>query len=161
MLTENEKKQIDVWVSKFPEGKQRSAVLMALRVVQDQRNHLTEELMHAIALYLNIAVIDVLEVASFYSLYRHKATGRYVIKVCDSLSCCLRGAESVLDFVQQELKVGLNETTPDGLFTIAKTECLAACTDAPVVIVNDKDYYKKVTKKSLRELIGTLRSEND
>ena len=152
-LTDIEKQEIDKWVAKFPNTQRQSAVIMALRVIQAQRNHLTKDNMNLVADYLNMPPVQVYEVASFYSLYAHKKQGKYVLKVCDSLSCCMRGALDVISFLKSELGVDLNETSKDGLFTLATAECLAACTDAPVVIVNDCDYHKNVTKESLRSLI--------
>ena len=116
--------------------------------------------MQLVADYLNMPPVRVYEVASFYSLYSHKPRGKFVFKVCDSLSCCLRGAFDVITFLEQELGIGLNQTTADGLFTLATVECLAACTDAPVVIINDSEYHKNVTRDSLRALIAHCRSTN-
>lgn len=152
-LTAYERQEIDKWVAKFPHSERQSAVMMALRVVQSERNHLNKENMNLVAEYLNMPPVQVYEVASFYTLYAHKKQGKYVLKVCDSFSCCLRGAVDVMSFLKDELNIGINETTEDGLFTLATAECLAACTDAPVVIVNDCDYYKNVTKDSLKSLI--------
>ena len=159
MLHDHEKQHIDVWCSKFPAGKQRSAVIMALRIVQDSRGHLTDDLMKGVADYLSMPLIEVAEVASFYSLYRFKPHGAHTIKVCDSLSCCMRGAEHVTEFLKNELGIDVGQTTADGQITLEHTECLAACTDAPCVIVNDKDYHRRVSKKSLRALIDDLRGD--
>lgn len=158
-LSQHEKNQIDIWIKKFPSNQRQSAVMMALKVIQAERGYLDEDNMTIVAEYLNMPPVRVYEVASFYSLYVMKPTGRYVIKVCDSLSCCLKGAWDVISFLEKELNIKKNQTTDDKQFTLATAECLAACTDAPVIIINDSKYYRNVTKQSLRALIAEYRDK--
>lgn len=152
-------KSIDQWVTKFPEGQQKSAVLMALRIVQKEHGWLEQKHMDAVSEYLKIAKIDVYEVASFYSLYQHQAVGKHLVKVCTSLSCCLNGAYQVVEHFEQALGVKCGQTTEDGSITLQETECLAACADAPMLCVDDKDYHLNLTPQSISELIKTLREE--
>ena len=134
------KKSIEKWKAKFPKGKQASAVIMSLRLVQDEYGHLEDWHIDAVAKYLKMPVIQVQEVSSFYSMYRHKAEGRFRLKVCNSISCYLKGSEKLLRHFSEKLGVDLNSTTEDGLFSLQETECLGACCQAPCMLVGDDDY---------------------
>lgn len=153
------RQKIDAEVAKYPEGKQRSAVLMALRHVQDEVGYLHKAVMDAVADYLSLAPVAVYEVASFYSMYKLQPTGKHHIKICNSISCKLCGSDKIVQFLQKKLGVQIGETTSDGLFTLDYAECLAACCNAPVIIVNDKTYHNDVTEASLSALIDQLAEE--
>lgn len=153
------RQKIDAEVAKYPAGKQRSAVLMALRIVQDEIGYLHKTAMDAVACYLSLAPVAVYEVASFYSMYKLKPTGTHHIKVCNSISCKLCGSDKVTAHLQKKLGIGIGETSADGKFTLDYAECLAACCDAPVIIINDKTYHNNVTESSLDLLIDTLSQE--
>ena len=157
-LTDIQKKEIDHWVAKFPTYQKRSAVLMALRIIQDHEGYLSDDKLNAVAEYLTLPRVAVYEVASFYSMYRRKPHGKHTIKVCTSLSCCLKGAYSVVKYLEEKLGVSLGETTEDGLITLKETECLAACTEAPMLIVDDHDYQMDLTPGSIDELIEKLQN---
>ena len=159
ILTGEEKKKIDHWIAKFPVGKQQSAVLMALRIMQDQHGWLHDEHLDAVAAYLNIPNVTVYEVASFYSMYKRVQKGKYVLKVCASISCHLCQAHDVIHHIEKKLKIKLGETTKDGLFTLEEAECLAACTQAPVLIINDVDTHVSVTKEKVDQLIQELQQQ--
>jgi len=153
------RQKIDAEVAKYPEGKQRSAVLMALRIVQDEVGYLHKAAMDEVASYLSLAPVAVYEVASFYSMYKLKPTGTHHIKVCNSISCKLCGSDKITAHLQKKLGVNIGETTTDGKFTLDYAECLAACCNAPVVIVNDKTYHNDVTESALDQLIDELSEE--
>ena len=153
------RQKIDTEVAKYPEGKQRSAVLMALRIVQDEVGYLHKTVMDEVASYLSLAPVAVYEVASFYSMYKLKPTGTHHIKVCNSISCKLCGSDKITAHLQKKLGVNIGETTTDGKFTLDYAECLAACCNAPVVIVNDKTYHNDVTESALDQLIDELSEE--
>lgn len=159
ILSISTRQKIDAEVAKYPEGKQRSAVLMALRIVQDEVGYLHKEVMDAVARYLSIAPVAVYEVASFYSMYKLKPTGDYHIKVCNSISCKLCGSDKMAAHLQKKLGIGMGETTADGKFTLDYAECLAACCNAPVVIVNDKTYHNDMTEATVDQLIDQLSEE--
>ena len=159
ILSISTRQKIDAEVAKYPEGKQRSAVLMALRIVQDEVGYLHKEVMDAVARYLSIAPVAVYEVASFYSMYKLKPTGDYHIKVCNSISCKLCGSDKMAAHLQKKLGIGMGETTADGKFTLDYAECLAACCNAPVVIVNDKTYHNDMTEATVDRLIDQLSEE--
>ncbi len=155
------KQKIQVWIDKFPQGKQQSAVLMALRIMQDKYGYLKPEHLDAVAEYLQMPRMRVNEVATFYNMYRIEPVGRFVLKVCTSISCHLCQAENIIQYLEQYLNIRLGETTADGLFTLQEAECLAACVDAPVMIVNDVDYYKSLTKESVVAIIEDYRKQID
>ena len=158
VLDQATRQAIDGWIAKFPEGKQQSAVLMALRILQDTYGFLEDKHIQAVADYLSMPKLQVLEVAMFYNMYRHKPVGKYVLKVCVSIACHLCKAGALLTFLQEHLGIALGETTADGLFTLQEAECLAACVDAPVLLVNDKDYYRGLTQEKAVTLIAQLRN---
>lgn len=152
-------KSIDGWVAKFPAEHKRSALLMALRVTQDALGYLSDEAINAVADYLELPRIWAYEVVSFYSLYHRQAVGRYVIRLCGSIACHLRGAHSLMHHLEKTLGIQAGQTTSDGLFTLLETECLAACTAAPALTINDKTYRENLTLASVDALIETLRQE--
>lgn len=147
---------IDEWIQRYPPEQKRSGVLEALRYAQeDNQGYLTLELMDAVADYLEMSHIAVYEVASFYNMYHLSPVGRHVIHVCTNISCLLRGAEETLEHLKKRLKIGLNETTPDGKFTLKEVECLAACVSAPAAYVGKK-YYENLTIEKADAMIDEL-----
>lgn len=147
MLIAEDKQAIDVWVRKFPDKK--GAVLMALRIVQDRIGWLPKEALQGVSEYLEIPVVDVYEVASFYTMYRNKPTGKHQLKVCLGLSCCLAGAEEVMSFLHKRVKS----------VTLSETECLGACHKAPCAILDDHDYQERLTPESLEKLLAQLETD--
>lgn len=148
---------IDQWLLHYPPEQKRSAVMEALRLAQDDnQGYLTEEIMDAVADYLEMPAIAVYEVASFYTMYDLKPVGRNVINVCSSISCLLSDSEKIICHLQQRLGIGLNETTADGKFTLREVECLAACANAPVAHVAKK-YYENLTPEKVDVMLGELR----
>ncbi len=149
---------IDHWIAKFPPERKRSALLMALRLVQQQNGGwLTVELMDAVADYLDLPKIAVYEVASFYSLLNLEPVGRHKIAVCNSISCMLTGAEKVLEHLEHRLGIPIGGTTADGLFTFKEVECLAACASAPVLQIDDKQYYENLTLERVDDILEEIR----
>jgi NADH-quinone oxidoreductase subunit E len=162
LLSIRARDQIDQWLKRYPANQKKSAVLHALRVVQEENGGwLTEVLMKQVAEYLDLSPVDVYEVATFYSMYDLKPAGCYKIKVCSSISCMLRGSDKLLNHLHKKLHISTNETTSDGLFTIKAVECLAACGGAPVLQVNDKTYYEDVTPEKAEFIINELRNEGN
>lgn len=140
--------EIDLWIAKYPVHEQQSAVMSALRIVQDEQGYLTKDMMDAVADYLNMPAIAVYEVASFYTMYEHKPHGRHLLNVCTSISCKLRGAGKLVDILEKKLAIKMGETTEDGRFTLRSVECLAACVNAPMMQV-DKEYHEKLTAENI------------
>ncbi len=149
--------EIDRWVARFPEGRQRSAVIAALHAAQHE-NHgfLTRELMEGVAAYLGMLAIQVFEVASFYSMFETKPVGLHSISVCTNISCMLCGGEKILAHVERRLGIKVGESTPDGRFYLKKEEeCLAACCGAPMMMVDHK-YYENLTPARVDEILDGI-----
>ncbi|MGD8378041.1 MAG: NADH-quinone oxidoreductase subunit NuoE [Gammaproteobacteria bacterium] len=157
LLSEHARQEIDRWVAKFPEGKQRSAVIAALTVVQHENNgYLTDELMDAVAEYLDLPPIQVYEVATFYSVFETKPVGRNHVSVCTNISCMLCGSDEIVNHIEKRLGIKLGESTSDGRIYLKKEEeCLAACCGAPMMMVNHK-YYENLTPEKVDEILDSL-----
>jgi NADH-quinone oxidoreductase subunit E len=152
--------EIDRWLTKYPADRKRSAVLIALRLVQEQNGGwLTTELMDAVAEYLQLAKIAVYEVASFYSMYEHKPVGKYKIAVCNSLPCMLRGSENIIHHLEKRLCIKEGETTPDGRYTLKEAECLAACVNAPMLQINFRDIHEDLTVEKVDAMLADIDSK--
>lgn len=150
--------QIDHWIARFPPGRQRSAVIAALRAAQEQnQGFLTGPLMDAVAAYLQLPPIQVYEIASFYSMFETHPCGRHHVSVCTNISCMLRGAEDLLAHVEQRLGIAVGESTADGrIFLKQEEECLAACTGAPMMMI-DHVYYENLTAEKIDRILDELK----
>jgi NADH-quinone oxidoreductase subunit E len=145
-------------VSRYPEGKQKSALLPILHAVQAEQGWLSSEAMDRVADYLKIESIEVYEVATFYTMYFLRPQGKYVLEVCRTGPCCLVGAEKIMDHIEQKLGVKEGDITPDGLFSWRGVECLAACGFGPVLQIGPEyTFYENLTPASVDQLIGDLR----
>lgn len=144
--------EIDQWINKYPENERQSAVMSALRIVQEQHGYLNEAMMDAVADYLNMPPIAVYEVASFYTMYEHEPVGRHTINVCTNISCKLKNADKVVQHLEKQLCVKLGETTTDKRFTLRSVECLGACVNAPMMQV-DKDYHEHLTSEKIDTIL--------
>ncbi|MFO7278291.1 MAG: NAD(P)H-dependent oxidoreductase subunit E [Pseudomonadota bacterium] len=158
LLSEHTRQEIDRWVAKFPPGRQRSAVIAALRAAQEQnQGYLTKPLMDAVAEYLNLPPIQVYEVASFYSMFELHPCGRHHVSICTNISCMLNGADEIVAHVEKKLGIRLGESTPDGrIFLKREEECLAACTGAPMMMV-DHIYYENLTPEKVDQILDELK----
>jgi NADH-quinone oxidoreductase subunit E len=156
-LSAHTRAEIDHWVARFPAGRQRSAVIAALRAAQEQNHgHLTAPLMDAVAAYLALPPIQVYEVASFYSMFETHACGRHHVSICTNISCMLRGAEALVAHAEKHLGIREGESTPDGrVFLKQEEECLAACTGAPMLMV-DHVYHENLTPEKLERILDGL-----
>jgi len=157
ILSGHTREEIDRWRVKFPEQRQRSAVLAALHAAQHQNDgHLTRELMEAVGEYLDIPAIQVFEVAAFYSMFETEPCGRHSISVCTNISCMLRGGETILGHIENRLGIKVGESTPDGKFHLKREEeCLAACTGAPMMMINHK-YFENLTPAAIDEILDAI-----
>ncbi len=159
MLSEETRAAIDHWRAKFPQGKEgrRSAVIQALVAVQHQSGgYLSEELMDAVADYLELPPVWVYEVATFYSMLETKPVGRNSISICTNISCMLCGADKVVKHVEDKLGIRMGESTPDGrIFLKVEEECVAACTGAPMMIVNGH-YHENLTEEKIDQILDGL-----
>ena len=157
ILTAHTIEEIDEWLTRYPEERKKSALLAALRAAQHQNNgFLTVPLMDAIADYLELAKIEVYEVASFYSMYELDPVARHNIAVCTNVSCMLMGSDTIVDHLEKKLGIKLGESTSDGRIYLKKEEeCLAACSGGPMMQVDHK-YYTDLTPEKLDEILDAL-----
>ncbi len=156
LLTDASLKEIDVWIAKYPADKKQSAVMSALRIAQDQnRGFLTEDLMDAVAEYLDMRPIAVYEVATFYSMYELEPVGKHKICVCTNISCMLCGSDKIVDRLTSKLGIKLGETTTDGRFTLKEVECLGACVNAPMLQIGDT-YYENLDEEKVDQVLDGL-----
>ncbi|HEY1726054.1 MAG TPA: NAD(P)H-dependent oxidoreductase subunit E [Steroidobacteraceae bacterium] len=158
VLSAETRAEIDHWVAKFPAGRQRSAVLSALRAAQEQNHgYLTQALMDAVAAHLQLPPIQVYEVASFYSMFETHPCGRHHVSVCTNISCMLRGGEELQAHVERKLGIRAGQSTADGrIFLKREEECLAACTGAPMMMV-DHVYHENLTAEKVDQILDALK----
>ena len=156
-LSEHACAEIDKWLAKYPPDRKRSAVLAALREVQHENGgYLTDELLDAVAEYLQLPAIAVYEVATFYSMFELKPVGRHSISVCNNISCMLRGGDEILAHIEKKLGIKVGESTPDGRFYLKREEeCLAACAAAPMLQI-DHVYYENLTSEKVDQILDSL-----
>ena len=145
-------------VAKYPPEQKQSAVMACLAIVQHEQGHVSAEAENAVADYLGMAPIAVHEVTTFYNMYNQRSVGRFKLNVCTNLPCQLRDGQSALDHVCQRLGVEPYGSTDDGLFTVQPSECLGACADAPVMLVNDRQMLSFMGPDRLDDLIDTLKA---
>lgn len=156
MLSSTTRKKIDSWKEKFPSEQKQSAVIPALMIVQDENGGwLTNELIDAVANYLEMPKIAVYEVATFYKMFDLKPVGRHKIYLCTNISCMLCGSSEIASYLKEKLGIGFNETTADGKFTLKEEECLAACVKAPMMII-DKTYHENLTTAKVDQILAAL-----
>ena len=157
LLTDSIKGKIDTWVAKFPIGKQRSAIIGSLHAVQEHnQGYLTSELMDAVADYLDLPRIYIYEVATFYSMFQTEPVGRNEIAICTNISCMLSGSDVIVHHIEDRLNIKLGESTKDGnIFLKKEEECLAACTGAPMMMVNHQ-YIENLDIEKVNEILDKL-----
>ncbi len=157
ILSKHAREEIDRWLAKYPADRRQSAVLAALREVQHENSgYLTTELMDAVADYIGMSKIAVYEVASFYSVLETKPVGRHNLAVCTNISCMLRGADKIVEHLEDKLGIALGESTPDGKFYLKREEeCLAGCCGAPMMQVNHV-YHEDLTPEKVDEILDKL-----
>ncbi len=147
-------------VAKYPADQKQSAVMACLAIVQHEQGHVSPEAEAGIAAYLGMPAIAVHEVTTFYNMYNQQAVGRYKLNVCTNLPCALRDGDKALDHVCSRLGVEPYGTTADGRFTVQPSECLGACADAPVMLVNDRQMLSFMSPDKLDELIAMLKADH-
>ena len=161
MLSDDAIQRIDREVAKYPAGQQRSAVISALAIAQDEHGWLSAEVMDDVARHLGMPTVAVYEVASFYAMFELKPTGRFKLTICTNLPCALQGAGVAAEHLKRRLGIGFGETTGDGKFTLKEGECFGACGDAPVLLVNNKRMASFMDPQRLDALIDELSDAAD
>lgn len=147
-------------MSRYPEGKEKSALLPVLHLAQDEfGNWLSVETMDYVARLLHLQPIEVYEVATFYSMYNLQPVGRFLLEVCHTGPCAIRGAEKMLETLEKKLGIKAGETTPDGLFTIKRVECLAACGYAPMMQIGEGYHEFLDSEEKVEALLESLRKK--
>ena len=149
--------EIDKEVAKYPSDQKQSAVMSALVIAQDEKGWLSTEVMDAVAEYLGMPPVAVYEVASFYTMYNLKPTGKYKLTLCTCLPCGLQGSLAAADHLRQKLGIDFNETTHDGRFTLKEGECMGACAMAPVLLVNNKKMCDYMSNDKIDQLLDSLK----
>jgi NADH-quinone oxidoreductase subunit E len=157
LLSEQSYKKIDREVAKFPPDHKESAVMAALAIAQDEKGWLPPEVMQDVADYLGMPAIAVQEVATFYNMYNVNPVGKFKISVCTNLPCQLSGGEKAAHHLKEKLGIGFRETTADGQFTLVEGECMGACGDAPVMLVNNKRMCSFMSHEKIDALVEELK----
>ena len=158
MLSEAALRRIDREIAKYPPDQKQSAVMSALAIAQDEKGWLPPEAMDFVANYLGMPPVAVYEVATFYGMYNRRPVGQYKITICTNLPCALRDAVKSAEYLKGTLGVDFGETTPDGLVTLQEGECMGACGDAPVLIVNNKRMCNSMHPDRIDTLLAELRA---
>jgi NADH-quinone oxidoreductase subunit E len=157
MLSAESLKKIDREIAKFPAEQKQSAVMAALAIAQDEKGWLSTGTMDFVAHYLGMPPIAVYEVASFYNMYKLAPGGKHKVTICTNLPCALSGGADAAEHLKQCLGVGFNETTADGRITLKEGECMGACGDAPVLLVNNKRMCGSMSNDKLDQLLAELK----
>lgn len=157
MLSAESLKKIDHEIAKYPEDQKQSAVMSALAIAQDEKGWLANETMNFVAEYLNMPPIAVYEVATFYNMYNLEPVGQYKITVCTNLPCALSGGNDAANYLKHRLGIDFNQTTADGKFTLKEGECMGACGDAPVMLVNNRRMFSFMSNEKIDEMLGDMK----
>jgi NADH-quinone oxidoreductase subunit E len=156
MLSPESLKKIDVELAKYPADQRRSASMSALRIAQEEHGWLSNEIIEFVATYLDIPPVQVLEVATFYGMYNLKPIGKYKITVCTNLPCALSGGVNALEYLKEKLGIVVGETSSDGKYTLQEGECMGACGDAPVLLVNNHKMCGFMTADAIDKKLAEL-----
>ena len=147
--------------AKFPPEQRQSAVMACLTIIQQEFGWVSRQAEDALAAYLRMAPIAVYEVTTFYNMYNQQPVGKFKLNVCTNLPCQLRGGQKALQYLERKLGVEMGETTADGLFTLQQSECLGACADAPVMLVNDRTMCSFMSDDKLDQLVDGLKGAQE
>ena len=156
MLSDQVQEKINRELKKYPADQKQSAVMSALRFVQDEKGWIESADMVDVADYLGMPQMMVYEVATFYHMYNLKPMGKYTLTVCTNLSCQLMGVNETLDYLKSKLGIGMGEVTPDGKFGLREAECMGACVEAPLLTVNNKRMCSRLTPEKIDQILAGL-----
>jgi len=158
MISDSTRARFAREVAKYPADQKQSAVMACLAIVQQEQGYVSEDSEKVIAEVLEMPVIAVHEVTTFYNMYNQQPVGKYKLNVCTNLPCQLRDGYKALHHLEKKLGIAMGETTPDGLFTLQQCECLGACADSPVMLVNDRTMCSFMSNDKLDQLVDGLRA---
>ena len=158
MISESTKARFAKEVAKYPADQAQSAVMACLAIVQQELGYVSTDSEAQVAEYLGMAPMAVHEVTTFYNMYNQRPVGKYKLNVCTNLPCQLREGQSTLQYLETKLGISMGQTTADGMFTLQQSECLGACADSPVMLVNDRSMCSFMTPEKLDQLVDGLRA---
>ncbi len=158
LLSQQAYQKIDKELKKFPDDQKQSAIMAALAIAQDEKGWVSPEVIQDVANYLGQPAIAVQEVATFYNMFDTRPIGKIKLTVCTNLPCALRDGEKTADYLQKKLGIGFRETTPDGMFTLVEGECMGACGDSPVMLVNNKHMCVRMAPERIDAMLEELKS---
>lgn len=156
LLSEQAYKKIDREIAKYPADQKQSAIMASLSIAQDEIGWVSPEVIQAVADYLGQPPILVQENATFYNMFDVRPVGKFKITVCTNLPCALRDGVKTADYLKEKLGIGFRETTPDGVFSLVEGECMGACGDSPVLLVNNKHMCVRMEREKIDEMLGEL-----
>ena len=158
MISESTKARFAKEVAKYPAEQAQSAVMACLAIVQQELGYVSTDSEAVVAEYLGMVPMAVHEVTTFYNMYNQRPVGKYKLNVCTNLPCQLREGQSTLQYLETKLGISMGQTTADGMFTLQQSECLGACADSPVMLVNDRSMCSFMTPEKLDQLVDGLRA---
>lgn len=161
LLSEQAYQKIDRELTKFPGDQQQSAIMAALTIAQDEKKWVSTEVIEDVAAYLKVPPIAVQEIATFYNMFNTKPVGQFKITVCTNLPCALRDGVKAAEYLKEKLGIDFHETTPDGLFTLAEGECMGACGDAPVMLMNNRHMCVRMSSDRIDAMIQELKEQGE
>lgn len=161
LLSEQAYRKIDRELAKFPDDQRQSAIMAALAIAQEEKGWVSTEIIEDVAGYIGVQPIAVQEVATFYNMFDMRSVGRFKITVCTNLPCALRDGVKTADYLQRKLGIGFRETTQDGLFTLAEGECMGACGDSPVLLVNNQHMCVRMQPERIDAMLDELRQHGE
>ena len=159
MLSEQTKARFDREIAKYPADQRQSAVMACLAIIQQEQGWVSTEAEQLLADHIGMPAMAVHEVTTFYNMYNQKAVGKYKLSVCTNLPCQLRDGQKALNYLCTKLGLENGGTTADGMFTVQQCECLGACADAPVALVNDRQMVSFMSNDKLDELVDVLKAQ--
>ncbi|MFT0547560.1 NADH-quinone oxidoreductase subunit NuoE [Allopusillimonas ginsengisoli] len=161
LLSEQAYKKIDREIAKFPDDQKQSAIMAALTIAQDEKGWVSTEVVRDVAAYIDVPPIAVQEVATFYNMYDTHPVGRFKITICTNLPCALRDGVKTADYIKQKLGIDFHETTPDGMFTLSEGECMGACGDSPVLLLNNKHMCVRMSEERIDAMIEEIKRDGE
>lgn len=161
LLSEQAYRNIDRELAKYPADQRQSAIMAALAIAQVEKGWVSTEVIEDVANYIGVAPIAVQEVATFYNMFATSQVGRFKISVCTNLPCALRDGVKTADYLKHKLGIGFRETTPDGVFSLVEGECMGACGDAPVLLVNNQHMCVRMESERIDAMLDELRQHGE
>jgi NADH-quinone oxidoreductase subunit E len=161
LLSEQAYQKIDRELEKFPKDQQQSAIMAALAIAQEEKGWVNTAVIDDVAHYLSVPPIAVQEVATFYNMFNKQPVGRFKITVCTNLPCALRDGVKAAEYLKEKLGIDFHETTPDGLFSLAEGECMGACGDSPVMLMNNRHMCVRMSPERIDAMIQELKQHGE